>query len=676
MATKKKTAIAAKLNNIIVGAGKKPVTTHAKHGGCNHIVVLPGYGKQSFNFPEVETLVINSLTRLAANEAALPAGEATDDSAETTTRREYGLPPIRVEMSDAFPMLPAGAGVPTALVPQFPEELVAGKGLGPTLWVAAEGVRQVLHNGRFDAIIADRFDPLAGAVNWAGQNMEPKYRPAIMSLGGQLGQLRALYREALPRVLSVLAGQNPKAPAHQLLEAAVGSLDEELAEILTVLRIWTDAFGQLRDGMYKQLQAVTFVVEQAFKLFETGALDDHCADGKTGPCRAKLESNIFQVGSVFVARFSPQGPSTLPGSKGPIKAHAIEVPHDERDMISLMLVLYTHEFRHDIFADINGLANELTQSVVAEIVKVWQEKGFNFVTEKQKVGKFSYEAIELIARLFADTIGEVDADISGGVLSVGPAFLYNMVMTFCAFNSQGRSIFSARENDQLLRSSSYYELGKDGRHTFLPHPPDYIRAYIVAAALDEIGFPEEAEQCRALADQAVGTLPRFITWEDTEGKSKSVIKIAMSDLKQVAPVVARVLIRKPLEALGGAAMCDLVNWNRARQAKVDALAQNLMAGSAAVPEDMGGMYATYVAAAATMAYWGMAEGGRRVAGSIALVERNALRMLDTVRERLAASELVPGASKAICGCGKDHSNLVPELPAPGAEIPKDPCTTP
>jgi hypothetical protein len=679
MATRKKnpTATLAKLNNIMVGAGKKAATTHAKHGGCNHIVVLPGYGNQSFKFPEVETLVINSLTRLAADSSTL-AGEAADDRAESTARREFGLPPIRVEMSDAFPNLPVGAGIPLPLVPQLPDEQVAGKGLGPTLWVAAEGVRQVLHNGRFDAIIADRFDPLAGAVNWAGQNMEVKYRPAIMSLGGQLGKLRALYREALPRVLSVLAGQNPKAPAHQLLEAAVGSLDEELSEILTVLRIWTDAFGQLRDGMYKQLQAVTFVVEQAFKLFETGELHETCADGSTGSCRPKLESNIFQVGSVFVARFSPQGPSTLPGSKGPIKAHAIEVPHDERDMISLMLVLYTHEFRHDIFADIKGLADELTQAVVADIVRVWQEKGFNFVTEKQKVGKYSYEPIELIAQLFADTIGEVDADISGGVLSVGEAFLYNMVMTFCAFNSQGRSVFASRDSDQLLRASSYYELSKDGRHTFLPHPPDYIRAYIVAAALDEIGFPEAAEQCRALADQAVGTpLPKYITWEDSEGKSKSVIKIAMSDLKQVAPVVARVLIRKPLQSLGGVATCDLVNWNAARQAKVDALAQNLMAGNANVPDDMGDMYATYVAAAATMAYWGLTEGGRRVGSSIALVEKNALRMLDTVRERLAASELVPGASKAACGCGRDHTNLVPELPpTPGSELPKDPCTTP
>lgn len=666
-----------KLNNIpVVGSNATP---HRQHGGCNHIVVLPGYGDSNFNFPDVETLVINALTRLSKDTSGLQ-DEATDDQAESLKRKDYGLPPVRVSLGNAKEGIIAGLpvnGIPISagLVPQMPIEKQAGKGLGPTLWVASEGVRQVLYRGRFDAIIADRFDPLAGAVNWAGQNMEAKYRPAIMSLGGQLGQLRALYREALPRVLSVLAGQNPKVPAQKLLNAAVDTLDDELAEILTVLRIWTDAFGQLRDGLYKQLQAVTFVVEQAFMLFETGDLDGKCEKGTK--CRPKLESKIFQVGSVFVARFSPQGPSTLPGSKGPIKAHAIEVPHDERDMISLMLVLYTHEFRHDIFADIKGLAGELTEAVVNDIVSEFQAKRFKFVTEKVQVGKFKYEPIQLIAQLFAETIGEVDADISGGVLSVGPAFLYNMVMTFCAFNSRGRSIFAAKEGDQLLRAGSFYELSNDGRPHFLPHPPDYIRAYIVAAALDEIGFPEEAEQCRALADQAVGLpLPQFITWEDEEGKSKSVIKIAMSDLKQVAPIVAKTLIRTKLASLGGLATSDLINWNPARQAKVDVLAQNLMAGNAVVPDDMGDFYATYVAAAATMAYWGLSEGGQRVEDSIARVEKNALKMLDTVRERLAATELVPGSSEAECGCGKDHTNLVPDVTGAPDEGPKDPCTTP
>lgn len=663
---------AIKINNIPVGGAGRP---HREHHRCNHIVVLPGYGDRDFNFPDVDALVINALTRLSRETGVKTDGKG-DDQGEALKRSSLSMP-IRVRMEHTFlPGLPTKGIVPVALVPQMPVEAQSGKGLGSTLYVAAEGMRQRLYRGRFEAIIAERFDPLAGAVNWAGHNMEAKYRPAIISLGGQLGQLRGLYREALPRVLSVLVGQNPKVDPQRLLDAAVNTLDEELAEILTVLRIWTDAFGQLRDGMYKQLQAVTFLVEQAFTLFETGDLDGDKCETEGAVCRPKLESKIFQVGSVFLARFSGEGPATLPG-RGPIKAHAMEVPHDEREMISLMLVLYTHEFRHDIFADVKGLAEELTEAVVTDILTAYQEQGLTFVTQKNQVGKKHYQPIELIAQLFAETIGEVDADISGGVLSVGPAFLYNMVMTFCAFNSRGRSILAAKESDQLLRAGSFFELDKDGRPHFLPHPPDYIRAYIVAAALDEIGFPEEAEQCRALADQAVGLpLPQEITWEDVDGKSKSVIRIAMADLKQVAPIVAKTLIRKKLASLGGFATSELVNWNRARQAKVDVLAQNLMAGNANVPTDMGDFYATYVAAAATMAYWGLSDGGKRVEAAIDLVEKNALKMLDTVRQRLAEPELVPGASKHECNCGKNHSNLVPEVDATAPEGPKDPCATP
>ena len=132
---------------------------------------------------------------------------------------------------------------------------------------------------------------------------------------------------------------------------------------------------------------------------------------------------------------------------------------------------------------------------------------------------------------------------------------------------------------------SFYELtkGEDDSVTldFLPHPPDYIRAYIVAAALDEIGFTTEANLCRKLADQAAGTpTPKYITWHDYEGKSKTVVKIPVEDLKQVAPVVAHALIRTPLRALGGKCIFEYINWDARRQAKVDILAANLMTGSA------------------------------------------------------------------------------------------------
>ena len=62
-------------------------------------------------------------------------------------------------------------------------------------------------------------------------------------------------------------------PTRKLLEAALEGLDAQVERILLVLRVWTDAFGQRRDGMYKELEAVTFVIEECFKLMKTGDLE-------------------------------------------------------------------------------------------------------------------------------------------------------------------------------------------------------------------------------------------------------------------------------------------------------------------------------------------------------------------------------------------------------------------
>jgi hypothetical protein len=430
----------------------------------------------------------------------------------------------------------------------------------------------------------------------------------------------------------VLAAQNPNVGDGKLLEAAIEVLDDELHQILSVLRIWMDAFGQLRSGNYKQLEAVVFSVEQAFRLFEG---EEPATSGGEGT--ARLKTSKFHVGNVFVARFSDQGPATLPGTRGPIGAHAIEVPHDERNIISLMLVLYLHEFRHDIFADVEGLAEELAMVAARSIREACETGKVTLSQEKALVGKTSVRLSDLLVKLFADNIGEVDADISGGILLSGPAYLYNMVSTFSAFNSKRDGVFNT---ERLLRTGSFYGI-KDlpnGQKTlqFWPHPPDYIRAYIVAAALDNIGFPDEAQQCRLLADQAVGQpLPEFITWRDENPKSKDVIKIATADIRAVAPVVAEALIDTKLESLGGHSTREVINWNKHRQDKVDVLVANLMKGSAEVPSGIGDVFATYVAAAATLAYWGLVKSGVQPRRAAMVVDTNALKMLDTVRLRFA-----------------------------------------
>jgi len=615
--------------------------------------ILAGFGDKNFNFPTVDALVIAALTRLSQGQVHAQTDELTGPP---NTKRRRKAAAIRVNVDEALrsdqqtagnlPPLPTKAKKKLTLIPLLPEEQL--QGVDGTLYAGAEGLRQVFYKGRFDAIVAERFDPLAGAVNWASQNMDQRYQFAIASLADQLAQLRGLYKQALPRVLSVLVAQNQNKSPYELLSAAVGSLDQELRRILYVLRTWTDAFAQLRDGMYLQLQAIVFMMEQAFRLFQTGDLDACSSLDKACSTHPKLATSVFNTGNVFLARFTSTGPSTLPGAKGPNGAHVLNVQHAHKNATALMLTPDCHEFRHDVFADIRGMAEEITLAVVSAIVAEYKAGTLKFTTDKIKFGRSRIATIQAICQLIADTIGEIDADISGGVLLTGPAFVYNLIMLFCALNSPGKSILDADQDDQLLSSESEYFMDNTEQGNPRPraeeHLPDYIRAYFDAAALDEIGFAKDAAKCRAIADQAAGLpLPQYITWVDgSEGKrSKVKLKIAFADLKAVAPIVARTLIRAKLKSLGGFATCDLINWNANRQAKVDMLVANLLAGNADVPTDKGDFQATYVAAAATMAYWRLAQAGRRIGPSLRMIEENALLMLNTIRQRQAQPAVAP-----------------------------------
>lgn len=633
---------------------------HGHKGGCRpHVVICPGYGAENFPFPNEETLVVRALKRIKQKQAAARAaraakqGEDHDHDHDDHTADEDALGPFGAGGStshnragsaasdDGKPLSTYVPGSPTlgqipkhkpaTLIPQL--EKARDAGVDATLLVAAGGLRELLEDGKYDAIVAERFDEQSDKVSWAREYMDPKYLPAIDSLDDQLTKLRRVYLGALPRTLDGLRAQNPGVPEYRLLEAAIEVLDEELTPIINVLRIWTDAFGQQRSGKYKELDAVVFSVEQAHHLFE----GSHHASAMSTETKSRLNTRVYGVGNVYVARFSGEGPATLPGTRGPIGAHAIEVPHDERNIITLMLILYMHEFRHDIFHDVEGLGDELS-AVVAKSILDSHEKGeLKLSKNAVKIGRQQVPTANLLVKLMVDTIGEVDADISGGVLLGGPAYLYNMISTFSAFNSKRKNVFNTAK---LLRTESQYELSQVGNGqvslTFLPHPPDYIRAYIVAAALEEIGFPTEAKQCRALADQGVGfgNIPEFITWKSTEGKKEHPeIQIPVADIKAVAPIVARALIRTPLKSLGGVSTIDVINWTPEREAKAQLLAQMLMEGKSDLPTDKGDMHVTYVISAATLAYWGLCKSGYQPRIAAAIVEDNALKMIDQVRDR-------------------------------------------
>ncbi len=616
---------------VILPGGKLPVagqSTKPKLPATGHphedkdccrdgIVVLPGYGRQEYPLPPVDDVV-----RACAERIARAASRAQRPEGESAGRTDS----ILAVLGSAAATASQGSGGE-----KDPEE---GK-INPSvkdhtgssaIFAAAEGIRVEFHNGRFDAIVAEKFDHLSGAVNWARKNMALKYQRAVQSLFEHLEQLKTLYRQAIPRVIGALRAQYPEASKEQVFQAAIELLDEQLVQILFVFRIYGDAFAQLRDGTYDELRAVVLLVEQAFHLFRTGDIKGACDED----CQQRMKSTAFGTEDVFVARFSGNGPATIPGTRGPVGAHAIEVPHDEKSIIAIMLALYAHEFRHDIFHDVEGLAEEVTTVVAEAVQRAYADSRLKFSKEHVNLGRQKVRTVDLVTRFLVDALGEIDADISGGVLMTGPAFLYNMLITFSAFNAKAAGgVFN---QEQLLRTESYYQVDDQGNLTFAVHPPDYLRAYIVASALDRIGFSAHADECRKIADQLVGgELPGYITWVDLEGQRKMTIKLAFADLIAVAPVVADSIISTPLKSLGGVSTNQLVNWTTRRQEKADHLVTLLMQDSSRLPAGNGDIYATYVAAAATLAYYQLVKTGTHPEKAKRQVQSRALQMLEAVR---------------------------------------------
>lgn len=639
-----------------------------------HAVVLPGSGRAEYPFPTTDELVaraiayFNALAReFEKNGKHIVMGHEAlgEDSGElflAYVRRSLSGPPLNLSQwqrrrrlrdqakAQAARNAPA-SGVQQAISlpkvkkqPLIPEAdgVTMTETAGPVLRIAAGTLAKIMYDGRFKSVIARQFDPYKGACNWALGNMPEKYHEPAASLREHLTKLEEIYGESLPRVIKFLSAQYPNASDEELLDAAVSVLNEQLMEILTVLGIWTDSFAQRMYGFYPELDYVHFTVGQANHLYHNGDLDSESESG--------VKSRAFHLYDVFMARYSDQGPATIPGGRGPVGAHAIEVPFDEADVLVIYMPLYMHEFRHDFYNDVDGLADDMTEAVVNAIRTADGAGKFKFTSDTLMLGKQPVRMIDMITQVYAQTLSETDADIAGGISLTGESFMYSMLATFSAFNLRGTDPFEA---NRMLRSGSYFAIGEQGELAFEPHMPDFMRAHVVAAALEAIGFSAEAAECRRLADQAAGVpLPQYIYWRNIDPKSKFrfEIRVPVSDLKQVAPVVVDAIFHAKLPSLGGHSTAELVNWTRKRQDKVDALVKLLMEGKAEVPFDMGDFWGTYVAAAAIKAVWALWKSGRYAPKAAALfVEANARKMMDQVRTAFEAKQTVAVASKPADG---------------------------
>jgi hypothetical protein len=513
---------------------------------------------------------------------------------------------------------------------------------GQILLKSADGMQELMMARQFDGFYEERFGDASLIMAWGLANMPVKKMGAVTSLDRNWKKLRLSYQQTLPKLTRDLAQKNPKAPLMAVIQKAVELLDQELARIIYVLMIYTESIKQVRDGRFvDELNAVEVLFEDAFRLYFTGELE--CSkDGKTSP--VQLPSSTYKVGAVFMPRITSSGLATVPGAKGPIGANALQFPWEMLDFIMAVFPLLGHEARHNVFHDIDGLEAELLEVVEKAIRKAHAEGRITFESETMQLGEQTVATIDLVVKLVCDMLGEVDADVVGGVLFSGPAFGDNMVMSFPAMMVRDGKVST---KVKLIRTGSAFHLvpqdNGDVAIVFEVHPVDYVRIYIVAAALEAIGFAKEAKKLRQLADFAVGDeLPKEITYKDGDEQTDLVIKFATADLLAVASVLVTAIIETPLASQLGKSCGDLVMWTVKRQAKVDVLTDILAAGKSDLPTHIGSIFATYVGAAASQAYIQLVrEGNMDAASALRLVNHAALKMVAGLRALEASQCPVP-----------------------------------
>lgn len=621
------------------------------------LIVLPGTGRRTFKLPTVEELIsacVQYINRVAAEQRA--RSEARNRLAAKESRK----PVDESEEPSGIKEIIGGASSPQllTLIEGSAEQALIANRHGGTLFLAAGGLAESMYDGRFEEHLAPIFDAPQGIEDWAKKNMPEKFQETVDSLRyhwqeiyklfvGEQELSRANVSGALPSVMHAVRANFPEASEDEVISAAVSVVCKALAQIMGVLQMWDSSFMQQRDGKYTELMYLTYTLEQCFKLMTAGA---------------QIETIVMHVGDVYMPRYSSSGPATIPGARGPLHAHLIEVPFNMRRSLITNMPIFTHEFRHDVYADVPNLPVQMAQAVIDSIER--NKASYKFSSETIALGGQKVSTFELIKQIYVQTLSETDADIAGGVLLTGPAFGYSMVSVFSALNCMGDSIFSF---DALLRSGSRYAVDQSSGEpelVFAVHMPDYPRAYVVAAALDALGFAVEAADLRLLADQAAGEKkPTTVTWvngDRSDKRYKFKIEVPFEDLIQVAPAVVDAIINTKLDCLGKRSMGELVFFDRHKQQKVERIAALFCDGKWEIPAEMGDVFANYVAAAAITAYWNLCKGGMRPRSALAQVEACARKMLDEVVRIGASSIPAPAPLPGVLSQAPEEKAAEPE----------------
>lgn len=593
------------------------VTEHSLFGTPIHRVpvVAKGTGSRDIEFPDDEALVKETLKKAKGKRGKI---KVTKEAAEPASGKD-GL------------LFRRGVGSLGSLwdiirpVPVVPKMRDADY---DALLSGADAIQRRMVARQYDDLMEQIFGELVDTATWGVNNMPADLRPPLEDHLRQVLKLRAQVEKALPMIVAELAKRNPGVPASAILKHAIEMLAEQLSPIVSILRVYSAALGQYRSGRYaRQLRCINTYMESCYRLWTNGDVDGTHPDA---PPQIPLSS--LTVGMRLMSMIGGPGLGTIPGANGPVGLSLLMYPLDMLDWISMSLTLNSHESGHQIFADIKGFEPEMQRVVQKAVVSAVRSSTLQFQTPTSMVVGNRVPTHELVVKMITDCIGEIEADVAA-VLVNGPAYLYGMLLSFPAMLVREGRVKDAK---QLLRTSSVYMLEPQDDGTakleFEPHPPDYIRAYLVAAMVEEMGYKADADLLRKLADQMVGKTPSVLTWEDASGESKDVITIKVADIKVVAPVVAKALMRTKLPQLGDKSLSDLVMFGPKQHVKAVALKNNLLAGKSDIPFEMGSMYPTLVGSGVAMAFWEALHGKD---GNVVLteLEENTLKMLEKLASR-------------------------------------------
>ncbi len=587
-------------------------TRPCSHDRAHANIILPGAGSEDMILPETADLV---QAALAEEGASLNSNTESDEPdppeglALMASTPDYGdIDFFRLESE----------------LKNVPDDL-------SIIIKCAGGLQRTQAQRQLDGLLWQRFGPLVGAVDWAAAHMKAKYQPAVKSLSRQIGRLRLKYAEALPELLKELARLNPEIPLPQIFVHAVRLLDKQLAEPLSILSLYTEAFGQYRDGTYRrELEAINYLLEQSFLLFRGGNLEE--VYSQCTAAESLLESNIFKVGDVFLTLVSTEPLSTIPGGFGPVGIHLMQVPFEMLPVLGPESPLLLHEGGHNLMHDIEGREEQVLESINSSIDRAAAEGELELSQKTVGFGKQRLPLLEVLRKFYLDCMGEIDSDLAG-VLSVGPSYLKSVLQSFPAMLPR-QEIHT--EDAPLLSTESYYYFSTDDQEAyelnFEPHPHEWIRCHIIASALEQLGF--DTTRDRLLIDEMLrGPVPKYVTFSDMDGESDLVLKVPAADVLAAAPFVTSAIMFGRIEALGNRSAHDLVNFNAKRQKKVETIVKIMLAGDCDIPLEQGHFFPTYVAAAAPEALSALVERGIEPEAAVAQVNELFLCLLEQLRSR-------------------------------------------